>query len=140
MKIEYPVHITKQDDGYLVAFPDFPEATTDGETLEEALFNASEVLTLTLEGRVDEGLPIPDSSKAKTRHKIAPAARVQTALLLRKARGTRQRAQLARALETSWAAAAKLEDPRHWPSLRQVEKAAAAVGKRVVVIFEEVVP
>ncbi len=139
MKIKYPARVIKQDDGYLVTFPDFPETATDGLTLEEALFNAAEALTLTLEGRADEGLSIPAPSSVKTRHRIAPAARVQSALLLRKARGTRPVAQIARALDTSWPAVAKLEDPRHWPSLRQVEKAAAAVGKRLVVSLEEAV-
>lgn len=136
MRIEYPVHITKQDDGYLVAFPDFPEAATDGVTLDEALFNAAEALTLTLEGRADEKLPIPEPSKIKTRYKIAPAARVQSALLLRKARGKRAKAQIARALDTSWPSVAKLENPRHSPTLKQIERAAAVVGKRLVVCFE----
>ena len=60
MKINYACKIDKQDDErFLVTFPDFVEAITEGETFEEALFNAEEVLTLTLEGRMEEGMPIP---------------------------------------------------------------------------------
>ena len=60
MKIWYPCHIEKDQGGkYLVIFPDFPEAITEGDTEEEALFNASEALTLTLEGRAEENMPIP---------------------------------------------------------------------------------
>jgi antitoxin HicB len=45
--------------------------------------------------------------------------------------------QIARALETSWPAAQRMENPKHWPTLRQLEKAAAALGKRLVLSFEE---
>jgi antitoxin HicB len=62
MRIAYPARITHQDDGkFLVTFPDFEEAVTEGETYEEALFNAEELLTLTLEGRMAEDMltPVP---------------------------------------------------------------------------------
>lgn len=139
MKIEYPAKITKDGQEYLVMFPDLPEATTDGATLDEALFNAAESLTLALEGRVEDRLevPTPSHAKGKAKYMIAPAARVQSALLLRLTRGDRSVAEFARALGTSWPAAAKLEDPRHSPSLRQLEKAAAVNGKRLIVSFED---
>jgi antitoxin HicB len=40
------------------------------------------------------------------------------------------------ALETSWPSAQRREDPKHWPNLRQLEKAAFALGKRLVLSFE----
>lgn len=43
---------------------------------------------------------------------------------------------MARVLETSWPAAKRLEDPRHWPSLKQLDKAATALGKRLMPSFE----
>ncbi|MBI5178188.1 MAG: type II toxin-antitoxin system HicB family antitoxin [Nitrospinae bacterium] len=136
MKIMYPANIVKGEDGiYTVTFPDFPEAVTDGATLEEALHNASEALTLTLEGRMEEGMEIP-SPKERGRHLVAPAARVQSAVLLKMARGKRTVAEIARALGTSWPAAQKLEDPRHSPTLKQLEKAAAAMGKKLLIEIE----
>jgi antitoxin HicB len=39
-------------------------------------------------------------------------------------------------MQTSWPAAQRLEDPRHSPSLKQLERAAAALGKRLVLSFE----
>ena len=44
-------------------------------------------------------------------------------------------AAIARALETSWPSAQRLENPRHSPTLRQLEK-AAALGKRLVLALE----
>ncbi|MFZ5798600.1 MAG: type II toxin-antitoxin system HicB family antitoxin [Desulfobulbaceae bacterium] len=101
----YPSKITKdKQERYFVRFLDFDEAVTDGESMEEALFNAQEVLTLTIEGRMDEGIDIPDprQTTGKTIHFITPAARVQAALLVHRARGNRSLADQARALETSW--------------------------------------
>jgi hypothetical protein len=34
-----------------------------------------------------------------------------------------------RALETSWDVAKRLENPNHWPSLKSLDRAAAALGK-----------
>ncbi|MCI5148000.1 MAG: type II toxin-antitoxin system HicB family antitoxin [Candidatus Electrothrix sp. MAN1_4] len=104
MKIEYPAQIIKEEDGiFFVSFPDIEEAITQGDTLEEALFNASEVLTLTLEYRLDEGLELPDPSTitGEDMYLIPPDVKVQAALLIRKAREDKSLADLARILETS---------------------------------------
>lgn len=55
---------------------------------------------------------------------------------MRRARTDRPLADLARALDTSWPTAKRLEDPRHSPTLKQLERAAAALGKRLVLSFE----
>jgi antitoxin HicB len=137
VEIRYPAILTPEPDGgYLVQFADFEEAFTEGDTLEEALFNAAETLTLTLEGRIDEGLPVPEPSQVADAHPIAPSARVQAALLVRRARADRPFAELVRALDTSWPAAQRLEDPHNSPTLKQLERAAAALGKRLVLTFE----
>jgi len=138
LNLLYPAKIKKGDDGrYFVKFLDIKEAITEGETLEEALFNASEVLTLSLEGLAEDEFEIPDPSdiKAEDVYQVAPSARVQSAILLRKARGEKTISDIARLLETSWAAASRLEDPKHWPRLKQLEKAAAVLGKQVVISF-----
>lgn len=138
MKILYPARIKKNssDHRYLVQFPDLKEAITEGATMAEALTHAAEVLTLTLEGRMDEGMEIPLPSAMKNTYLIAPSARVQAALLVRLARGKRTITKLANDLETSWPAAARLEDPHHWPSLRQLEKALNSLGQRLVMSLE----
>ena len=136
MKILYPAHITQNDNRYLVSFPDLAEAITEGETLEEALLNATDVLTLTLEGRMEEHIKIPPPSQQANAHLISPSARVQAALLIRLVKNKHTIAELARALETSWTSVARLEDPHHWPSLRQLEKAAVALGQRLIISLE----
>ena len=138
MDIRYPAVLEPQEGGgFFVRFVDLEGALTDGETLDEALFNAGEALSATLGWLLDENKPVPAPSPAgEGMYLIAPDARTQAALLIRRARGDRSLAELARALETSWSSAQRLENPRHSPTLRQLEKAAAALGKRLVLALE----
>ena len=69
-------------------------------------------------------------------HYIAPDAKTQAAMLLRLARGERSLSDLARALETSWPVAKRLENPTHWPSLKTLDRAVAALGKWLVLTVE----
>ena len=138
MNIHFPAIIEEQESsGYLVTFPDLPDTFTEGASMDEALFNASEVLTAMLGWKLDNNQPIaPPSLLVPGQYAIAPDARTQAALLIKIARGERSLAEIARALDTSWPAAERLEDPHHWPSLKQLEKAAQVLGKRLVLSFE----
>ena len=92
MDIRYPAKIEKQEDGkYLVQFVDLPDTFTEGDTLEEALFNASEALTGMLGFHVDEGhdLPAP-SENVEGAYYVVPDAKTQAVLLLKLARGDRK--------------------------------------------------
>lgn len=121
--------------GYTVTFPDLPEAITEGDDREAALFNAAEVLTLCLAQRLEDGESIPPATRVKGGVWVEPSASLQAALLVRQARDEQGRtlAELARALDTSWPAAQRLEKPNANPTLRQLERAAAALGKRLVI-------
>jgi antitoxin HicB len=139
MKIEYPAKITQDEDGkFLVEFEDLEEAFTEGGTLEEALFNANEVLSLCLEHRLAEKKDIPDPSKkmGKDIIMVVPDTGVQVALLIRKNRADKSLAELARVLETSWPSAQRLENPNNSPSLKMIDKVASVLGKRLVLSFE----
>lgn len=135
MKLAYPYTVTTQTSGgYLVKFVDFEEAVTEGDSLEEAAFNAAEVLSGIVAYRLEHNQSIPEPSAGKLL--ASPSAAVQSAMLLRQARGDRPLADMARALQTSWAAAQRLEDPHHWPSLKQLDRAASFLGKRLVLSLE----
>jgi antitoxin HicB len=137
MNLSYPYTVEPQEGGgFFVQFVDFEEAFTEGNNLEEAAFNAAEVLTGILTYRLEKGDSIPVPSVADQHLVASPSAAVQSALLLRQARGNRPLSDLARALETSWAAAQRLEDPRHWPNLKQLDRAARVLGKRLVLSLE----
>ena len=138
LEARYPAVLEPQANGaLLVRFVDLEDTFTEGATLDEALFNGAEVLSALLGCRLDHDLPIPGPSPAgEGMYLIAPDARTQAALLIRRARGERSLAELARSLQTSWPSAQRLENPRHSPTLRQLERAAAALGKRLVLALE----
>ncbi|SDY00425.1 type II toxin-antitoxin system HicB family antitoxin [Nitrosomonas sp. Nm33] len=138
MNTLYPAIFEPQEpSGYFVCFVDIPEAITQGETIDECLFNGTEVLSMVMEEYLDSGRDIPlPTANLPDAHYIAPDARIQSAILVRWARGNRSLAEIARALETSWPSAQRLEDPHHWPSLKQLEKAASVLGKKLVLSLE----
>ena len=139
MKIEYPAIFDPADEGgYTITFPDFPEAISEGDSLEEANYNAVELLDLTLKSMMEDNevIPLPHSESGVNVHMVAPDVNIQAALLVRLNRGEKKFSDLARTLGTSWPAVSRLEDPKHWPSLRQLDKMAAALGKRLVLSLE----
>jgi antitoxin HicB len=73
---EYPVSLEKAaEGGYVVTFPDVPEAITQGEDAAEALVRARDALETALEFYTDKGEKLPVPSKAKRgQHVVRPAA------------------------------------------------------------------
>jgi antitoxin HicB len=138
MEIRYPALFEPQPEGvFCVRFVDLPGVITEGRSVEEALFNAIEALTGGLDVMLEEGLDIPlPSREVAGSVYIAPDAKTQAALLIRQARGETPLSTLARAMETSWPAVQRLEDPNHWPSLKSLDRAACAMGKRLVLVLE----
>jgi len=139
-KFAYPAMITKDQDGsFQVQFIDLEEAFTYGMSEDEAMTNATEVLSGILDSYLDHNKEIPAPSRAaKGAHYILPDAKTQAALAFRTAleEGDKTVAEVARAVNSSWPSIARLEDPKHWPTLRLLEKAIRATGKRLVLTIE----
>ena len=93
MRFLFPVNITAVTDGppaehgFLVTFPDLPEANTWGDTRDEALANAVDCLEEALAGRIVDRQVVPTPSPAGRRPTIAPggliAAKVALYIALR---------------------------------------------------------
>ncbi|MEX2535748.1 MAG: type II toxin-antitoxin system HicB family antitoxin [Trueperaceae bacterium] len=133
----YPAKFEQADDGITITFRDLTDAISAASSEDEAAHNAAEALDLTLEARLEEGQDIPLPSAIEPGEVlIAPSAGTQAALLVHLARQQRTLSDLARTMGTSWAAVQRLENPKHSPSLRQLERAAAALGKRLILTFE----
>ncbi|MFZ2959506.1 MAG: type II toxin-antitoxin system HicB family antitoxin [Candidatus Ozemobacteraceae bacterium] len=114
MNLSYPFVLEAQKNGgFVVQFVDLEEAFTEGDTVEECIFNAQEVLTGILEQRLADGDELPIPSLGKYKFRVFPSASVQAALLVRLARQGRSLADLARSLNTSWPVAQRLENPKH---------------------------
>ena len=83
MKVSYPASFEGQPKGgFTVTFPDFPEAITEGDTIEQARFNAAECLSLVLDVRMEQGDPIPFPLPSEKVELVEPEAATQAALLV----------------------------------------------------------
>lgn len=61
-KYLFPAVFTKESAGFSVDFPDIKNCFTSGETLEEAMEMAQDVLCLTLYGLEQDGKDVPKAS------------------------------------------------------------------------------
>lgn len=65
--IRYAAVLEPQPEGgFTVTFPDIPEAITEGDTREDALAHAADVLGLCLDARIEAGDGLPTPSAAGT--------------------------------------------------------------------------
>ena len=72
-QLTYPANVARDDAGFfLVTFPDFPEAATDGETREAALHEAADALEEAIAGRINRGEVIPRPSRRKAKQALVP--------------------------------------------------------------------
>ena len=61
-KYTYPAIFDPENGGYNISFPDLPGCLTCGETLDDALHMAKDVLTGFLEWLKEDGEAFPDAS------------------------------------------------------------------------------
>lgn len=63
--MRYPVVLTPDTGGYVVTFPDVPEAMTQGDSYDEAMEMAKDALESGLEFYTEKGQPFPMPSDIK---------------------------------------------------------------------------
>jgi len=137
MNFVYPVTLTPDPDGgFVVTFPDWPEAITQGETRHQALAEAADCLEEAVAARIDDRgeIPLPSSPRsgeATVAVPIATALKAALYLAVREAGiGT---SELARRLDVHEKEARRLLDPRHGSKAAALERALIAVGRRLAI-------
>ena len=139
MRLAYPTRLDRQDDGpVLVAFPDIPEALTEGATEGEALAEAQDCLVAALGGYILDRRAIPRPSPARGRPLVALPALVSAKIALycaMRVRGVGNTA-LAEQLGTVEGTVRRLLDPDHRSHIGQVEAALRVLGQRLVITIQ----
>ncbi|MBO4546017.1 MAG: type II toxin-antitoxin system HicB family antitoxin [Treponema sp.] len=107
----YNCDITKQEDKFVVRFPDVPNAITFGKSEEDALYMAQDVLNGILASHIENGYPISDS-KYTGGHPIEVSPKIAFAIELRKARADRPQKEIAQAAGMTYQQYQRLENPR----------------------------
>ncbi|MBF2057419.1 MAG: type II toxin-antitoxin system HicB family antitoxin [Cyanobacterium sp. T60_A2020_053] len=74
-RFNFPVNFTPEEEGgFVITFPDFPEAISQGETVTECLMEAKDCLDEALALRIDEKLEIPlPSNDRDFKYKVSPS-------------------------------------------------------------------
>ena len=130
----YPVHLEPAPEGgFVVTFPDVPEAITQGEDEAEALLAARDALETALAMYVQAGEDLPRPSRRRHRLVVRPSALACAKLAVYQAmreQGVSQ-AELARRLRWHLPQVKRVLDLNHASRLEQVEAALAALGREL---------
>jgi antitoxin HicB len=133
----YPVVLEKAvEGGFIVKFPDVPEALTQGEDREEALARAVDALETALEFYADASRDLPKARKAKRgQHVVSPSTLAVLKLEVYQAMRDRgvKKTELARRLKWHLMQVDRLLDLHHASRIDQVEAALAALNRRLEV-------
>lgn len=138
----YPARFGRGDKlGVLVVtFRDVPEAITQGNGENDALWQAADCLEEAIAGRIAHEREIPQPSRASRGERLIPvpapmAAKAALYLAMREAGITN--VQLARKLACDEKEVRRMLDPRHATKLPRIQAALDVFGKRLVVSVEE---
>lgn len=137
--LRYPVELNDDDDGITVLFPDMPYGVTCGNTKDEALLNAIDCLEEIIASLMIDKKKIPHPSAAKGRFVVTLTPAFTAKVLLYNALHEKQmtKAELARRLNWQYPQVDRLFDTHHNSQLSQLVAAAAVLGKKFVIGFED---
>ena len=130
----------KQGKGYHVRFPDLPDALTGGDDLQDTIAQAEDCLAEAIAGRMARGDDIPLPSRPKRgQHLISVPLQLapKLALYLAMREGRIPNTEVARRLGISETVVRRMLDPKHATKPERMQAALSALGKRIVVGFED---
>lgn len=136
LRFTYPVKLTpdRRDGGFVATCRDLPEAITQGDTLEEALAEAEGALQAAIEGRIEDAMDIPTPSQPRRGERLV-ATPITTALKAAVTMAMRDKGisktELARRMQVDEKEARRMLDPKHPTKVPTLERALAALGRRV---------
>ncbi|MGH8068486.1 MAG: type II toxin-antitoxin system HicB family antitoxin [Candidatus Entotheonellia bacterium] len=141
----YPAILTPdtQQRGFVVTFPDVPEAITQGDDLPEALHQAADCLDEAIAGRIRRRESIPEASAVGPDQyavslPISTAAKAALYLALQQAKITQS--ELAERLRCDEQEVSRLLDPRRTAKISRLESVLGALGYQFALGLQILVP
>jgi len=136
LRFTYPVKLTpdRKDGGYVVTCRDIPEAITQGDTADEALAEAEGALQAAIEGRIEDALDIPAPSQPKRGERLATTpitTSLKAAVYIALRDSGISKSEFARRMHVNEKEARRMLDPKHPTKVPTLERALAALGRRV---------
>lgn len=134
--LSYPVTLKPAEEGgFIVTFPDIPEAITQGEEEQDAMIWALDALQTMLSAYMEDKQRIPYPSPADGRPCVVlPVVMAGKVALYNTMLDTgKKKADLARILNLAPTLVDRLLSLRHKSRIEQIETALAVLGKKLVV-------
>jgi antitoxin HicB len=135
--MRYPARLKRQEEGgYVVTFPDIPEAITQGEDVEDALLHAADALESALDFYFEDRRAIPAPSRPKRGQRLVellPSVAAKVLLLNEMLRQNVRPAELARRIGTTPQEINRFTNLRHSTKIDRIDTALRALGKRLLV-------
>ena len=133
--MRYPVKLTSaKEGGFVVTFPDIPEAITQGDDYDSALESGLDALITSLDFYFEDGRAVPVPSRIKRGYAAVelPPSVVAKVLLLNTMLADKVRpVDLARRLGVTKQEVNRLLDLRHATKIDAVAHALRALGKNL---------
>jgi antitoxin HicB len=137
--LAWPVSLDPAEEGgFIVNFPDFPEGWSQGDTREEALSQAADLLETMVANYMAEDWDLPEPSAARGRPLIGldPLVAAKAELFRAMRAAGIDKAELAHRLDISPQQAQHLFSIHHAKRLDQLDAALRVLGRRLVVTTE----
>ncbi|MBS1171073.1 MAG: antitoxin [Burkholderiaceae bacterium] len=137
--MKYPATFTPDNEagGYVVTFRDIPEAITQGDTEEEAMSMAADVLLSAMDFYFEDKRQVPPPSQPQKGERLIalPVSAAAKVLLLNEMLAQKVGpSELARRMGTSPQVVNRVIDLRHATKIDQVADALGALGKELHVV------
>lgn len=129
--MRFPAKIEPDGDGFMVSFPDIPEALTCGDTYDEAVSMAHDALLTAMDFYFEDRRAVPEPSKAaKGQVLISLPASVSAKVLLlnEMVRQNVRPIDLASRMGTTKQEVNRLTDLKHATKIDTIAKALEAMG------------
>ena len=137
----YPAVFSRDEDGrWLVGFPDFPAAHTDGADLIEAMDEAIDCLGSSIAFAMADKADVPKPSRLKRGQKSVPVplwivAKLALYWAIRDLDMTQS--ELARRLKVRETVVRRMLDPNHDTRPEKIQAALATLGRRGVMAYDD---
>ena len=132
--LSYPARVARDGDGFMVSFPDIPEALTGAPTREQALDMAADALTTAMDFYFEDRRPVPAPSEVKRGQVLVDlplSVSAKVLLLNEMLRQQMKPAELARRMNVRPQEVNRITTLSHPTKIDTISQALAAMGKRL---------
>lgn len=132
--LSYPARVARDGDGFMVSFPDIPEALAGAFSREEALQMAADALVTAMDFYVEDRRPVPAPSglkRGQVQVDLPPSVGAKALLLNEMLHQGKRTADLARLMNVRPQEVTRLTTLRHPTKIDTVADALKALGRRL---------